>query len=83
MEILELQHVHDVFDVGGKSDFGIGQVSPFTQSGESRRVNVVPTVTQNWRDFPPAPATKPSWMHQDEYRFGDPLRGRRGNTNRW
>ena len=60
MEILELDEIDHVGDVGFEVDLGRGEVHPFAQACEGDGIDVVPLLSEPAGYSPPTPAPEPT-----------------------
>ena len=72
VQVLEVEHGHDVLDVAVQVDPIVEQVSPLAQTREGGRVHVVALRTQQARDAPVAPPTVAAAVDQDIGRHRSP-----------
>jgi hypothetical protein len=64
VEVLGLDQVHHVGEVGVEADLGAGEVHPVAKAGEGHRIDVVAAVTELPGDRLPGPAAEPGARHQ-------------------
>src|SRR6516164_11731235 len=67
-DVLEFEDVRDVLDVGSKPDLSISQMCALAEPGERWCEHLVPSPTQDRRDFFPTPTPEPRGMNENKGR---------------
>ena len=80
IEVLVLQDVDDVLDMGGQGNLRPGEVGAFAEAGQGGGVDRVALLAETRGHLVPAPTAEPCRMNQHERSLGARLRPRLGSA---